>query len=112
MTSLLRATPATAMLAGAASAVAMWLFEAALQRAVGSGVSRLLVLLGGAAVFVVLPTLVFVIGRDYLARWRAGASDAAYRQDTRAALRRGLAWLIGGAVAWLLLSSLKDFQAA
>jgi hypothetical protein len=100
------------MVAGAASAVAMWLFDAALQRAAGDGSNRMLVLLGGAAVFVVLPTLVFVIGRDYLAQWRSGASGAAYRQETRAALRRGLAWLIGGAVAWLLLSSLKDFQAA
>ena len=112
MTSL-RATPARAMLAGAGSAVAMWLFDTAfLQRAPGGESARLLVLLAGAAVLVVLPTLVFVIGRDYLAHWRSGPADAAYRRETRAALRRGLVWLIGGGVALLLLSSLGDFFAS
>jgi hypothetical protein len=100
------------MLAGAASAAGMWLFDLALHRAVATEAARMLVLLGGAAVFVVLPALLFVVGREYLAHWRAGAQGTDYGRETRAALRRGVAWFVGGGVALLLLSSLKDLHAA
>lgn len=108
----MRPTPATAMLAGAASAAGMWLFDLALHRTAATGSARMLVLLGGAALFVVLPALLFVVGRENLAHWRAGGHSADDGRETRAALRRGLAWFVGGGVALLLLSSIKDFQAA
>jgi hypothetical protein len=99
----IRATPASAVLAGAWCALGMGAIESVQNHLGWDSSGRDAAFLAGAVVFLFVPVSLFVAGPWYFKTGWKDTLSSKYWRDLCAIGVRGLWWLFGGAVGFAIL---------